>query len=164
MKKCFKCENTKPLEDFYKHKGMTDGYLNKCKECAKIDSRNTRNNRLEYYREYDRGRSYAPHKIRARKKYHKKYVESGMQSLHTKRYKANNPQKCLAHSRVSCAIIKGVLVKPNKCSECNSESSYIAGHHTDYNKQLDVVWLCPQCHANKHRKYPQVENKINSIP
>lgn len=39
-KKCFKCGNILPLFDFYKHKGMSDGYLNKCKHCTKLDIRN----------------------------------------------------------------------------------------------------------------------------
>jgi hypothetical protein len=44
---CFKCDKSKPLDCFYKHKQMSDGYLGKCKECTKNDIKIRTNKLLE---------------------------------------------------------------------------------------------------------------------
>lgn len=40
-KVCFKCDNMKPLSEYYKHKKMGDGLLGKCKSCTVSDSKKT---------------------------------------------------------------------------------------------------------------------------
>jgi len=37
---CFKCQNVKDLNLFYKHSKMPDGRVNKCIECNKLDVKN----------------------------------------------------------------------------------------------------------------------------
>jgi hypothetical protein len=37
---CFKCNEEKPLTDYYKHPRMGDGHLNKCKLCTRKDTAN----------------------------------------------------------------------------------------------------------------------------
>ena len=49
-KKCFKCGIEKKLFEFYKHKEMKDGYLNKCKSCTKKDTKNNYNKNIYNYK------------------------------------------------------------------------------------------------------------------
>lgn len=37
MKKCTKCNEAKPLTEYYRHARVPGGYLNKCKVCARED-------------------------------------------------------------------------------------------------------------------------------
>ena len=39
MKECIICKDTKSISEFYKHKEMTDGHINKCKECCREQSK-----------------------------------------------------------------------------------------------------------------------------
>ena len=44
----------------------------------------------------------------------------------------------------------GRIKKPTKCQVCNKKSK-VEGHHKDYKKPLDVIWLCRNCHKLEHR-------------
>lgn len=134
MKACFKCGETKPLDDFYKHSQMGDGHLNKCKDCAKIDVRRHRIENPDRVREYDRARSQLPHRKAMRKAgYNREW------DIHPDRMKARNA--------VSNAVRDGRLLKQS-CAFCGGESH--EAHHHDYTKPLDVTWLCRPCHRRFH--------------
>lgn len=49
------------------------------------------------------------------------------------------------------AVRNGNMVRPRMCSECKTKNSPISGHHPDYTKPLQVVWLCHKCHKKIHR-------------
>lgn len=49
------------------------------------------------------------------------------------------------------AIADGVLIKPKRCSLCKRGGLKINAHHNDYDKLLEVEWLCNKCHIRKHR-------------
>ncbi len=40
-------------------------------------------------------------------------------------------------------------MKTKFCTECNKKCKP-EGHHPDYNKSLEVIWLCPRCHSKLH--------------
>lgn len=48
-KECFVCHKIKPLEAFYKQKGMVDGRLNRCKACCKAYCNEQHKNNPQYY-------------------------------------------------------------------------------------------------------------------
>jgi hypothetical protein len=55
-----------------------------------------------------------------------------------------------ARMALNQAVKRGDIERPHSCSKCGS-TEQIEGHHEDYNKPLDVEWLCRPCHATLHR-------------
>lgn len=55
------------------------------------------------------------------------------------------------------AIERGILVRPKTCAACGAGGtmrdgrSVIQAHHDDYNKPLEVRWLCQPCHHEWHK-------------
>jgi hypothetical protein len=150
-KVCFKCKKEKPLSEFYKHKQMSDGHLNKCKECAKADVVKNRRQNLSYYQEYDRFRydNQADRKTDACE-CAKRALADGRHTEYNRNWRQRNKQAAIAHTAVSNAIRDGRLVR-QPCSVCGSTDD-IEAHHEDYDRPLDVTWLCPRHHSDFRKK------------
>ena len=138
MKECFKCNISKPLTDFYKHKQMGDGHLNKCKECAKRDVDEHRKANIEKIRAYDRARG----------------NRQGYE--YTKQYREKYPNKYKAHRMVNSALNKKQMHRM-PCEACGSEEN-IHAHHDDYLLPLNVRWLCSAHHSQWHAENGEAKN------
>lgn len=141
-KRCFKCGETKPLDAFYKHPMMADGHLNKCAVCTRADARSNRAARLEYYQAYDRNRNRDPARIFDRKE--RERVKPQGPRIET------DPVKREARNKLSNALRDGKIKKPPECQICAVSDERLHGHHEDYSRPLDVIWVCPACHAFVH--------------
>ena len=150
MKTCFKCNKEKPLNEFYKHKQMADGHVNKCKTCNKKDVSDHRAINIDKIKAYDKKRYKEDPKVKARHLiYSKSEAGKAAQRRCSLNYIERNPIKRAAHIIVGNAIRDKKLFKMSceRCSELN-----VHAHHDDYALPLSVRWLCTKHHSEWHKE------------
>jgi len=142
-KRCFKCGKTKSIKLFYKDKRMRGGSFGKCKACCDIYRR-------KYYLE----------NIKKIQGYQKLRMEDGKHvkrmNLLGKEWRERNPLKTKAHDAVNNAVKTGVLIR-EPCHVCKT-TKRVEGHHNNYRKPLDVIWVCRKHHLELHGKNCWLEN------
>ena len=143
MKKCRKCFIEKPIEHFYKHKQMFDGHLNTCIDCHKkagaIWSKSEKGK--EFYKNREKTLKRRLWSREFQRKNRKNYYK------HQVAYLKRNPEKYKARFTLINAIIWG-KIKRQPCQECGCLKT--EGHHIDYSKPLEVIWLCRKHHLEIH--------------
>lgn len=148
MKTCFKCGESKPATEYYRHKMMADGLLGKCKTCTKRDVRENRADNIERYRAYDRQRGLSDERKKLAAEYAKTPAGRAIANKAKADWCARNKEKKAAVVAVNNAVRDRRLFK-KPCEVCGEAKTQ--GHHDDYTKPLDVRWLCSKCHARHHR-------------
>jgi hypothetical protein len=147
MKTCFKCQSEKPLTEFYIHPFTKDRRAGKCKVCTRKDvAANLAKRMLDPEFRLKEAARHRKKAIKQRQKQGYKVDPLKKREAMLEWYQ-NNPEKRAAHRATRQAIKSGKMnVFPcSKCGAINSEA-----HHEDYTKPLEVVWLCPKHHAERH--------------
>lgn len=144
---------------------MGDGHLGKCKECSKKDITENRNKKIDYYREFDRMRADIPKRVAARREYAEKIkTDDAMKikkAIAISKHRNKFPEKYKSHSKVEYNIKNKKIEKPESCSICGNKTN-LDGHHPDYSKPLEVIWVCRSCHAKVHKELRALERASNN--
>ena len=126
FKRCSNCKDYFRLNKFPLDKGKHDGRSCYCAKC---------------HRELRRG-YYKRDKLAGKTK--------RSNTKNAKRYAKRHPKKVWVHRFTRCAV-KLNIIKRQPCLVCFNPKS--EAHHWNYDKPLDVIWLCRQHHFILHRKY-----------
>jgi hypothetical protein len=148
MKVCPGCHEEKRIEEYYVSKSQ-------CKTCCKARDKRYREANRARLNEYDRQRNKAEHRVADRAK--RASTGKGRASMRQRREKfvETNPLKRSAHVAVRAALKRGEMrrepcqfVELATGQRCYAKAT--EGHHEDYTKPLEVVWLCKKHHDERH--------------
>lgn len=151
-KQCRTCKEMKPAGEFYTDTRGSHGLSSSCKPCVR--RRVALWEKANPDRKRENGvRCYNP--VLKRASYERMLEKPGYKEIlseRCKRYRDRCPEKHKARTLCQRAVRAGTLVRPTECSECK-KSCKPEGHHDDYSKPLEVAWLCPRCHRQRHSAY-----------
>ena len=158
-KKCYSKKYYEENRDYFKEHEKK--YREENKEVIREYKKKWREENKDYVKEKDKkwreeNRDYL-------KEYEKKYREENRDYIkeYSKIYSKYNSEKIKAHNIIKYAIQTGKIIKPTICEHCKKEFPIkdIDGHHPDYSKPLEVIWLCKSCHKILH-----VNLRVQSSP
>ncbi len=155
MKTCSRCGIEKDVMDFQVRKASRDGLTASCKSCLSEYDKLRANNpdRVKARAEYAKTDAGREASRRASRKFYAEHKESALNSK--AKWAEKNPKKRKVHGIVAYAIRTGYLVK-HPCIICGDKESH--AHHCDYDKPLDVMWLCSMHHGEWHSKNGEGKN------
>lgn len=138
MRICGKCHQEKNIEEFDPDKRKLLGCGYRCKQCRRI-----------YDRQMSRIKAKTPQKIAQVTRWH--HSEHGKLMLRISRAKRVllHKEKFIAKEIIENLVRRGIIQRQS-CVNCGNKNSQ--GHHPDYSKPLEVIWLCQAHHSEEHRR------------
>lgn len=156
MKRCRRCGNTKPLSDFHKSARYKDGRRPYCKECIRAENREWKARNPERAAQHRR-KWHEANREKTNAAYDKRRLEDPEAFYERlRRSQERHPEHVKARKTLNNAVRDGKIEKPDHCEDCGdaTPSRQLHGHHHDYDKPLEVEWICKGCHGGRHAKEP----------
>ena len=156
MKTCAKCRLPFPSIAFSKDASKADGLQCWCKACRRNRYATNRSSEIKYALDYVAANAETVYpKKRLYNKLHRTQPTPEARRINRLAAIRRNPEKHAARRALRRAVKLGRIAKPDSCSAClkSLPPAKIHGHHEDYSKPLEVVWLCADCHGKQHRIY-----------
>lgn len=135
-KECSKCKKLKHLSEFRDDKRNKCGKDSWCKKCHRKATQEWRSKNKDHIK-------------RSKKIYYQKHRDKLIQSV--RQYQQNNPVEYKARDCLNKAIKCGKIIRPLYCGLCGKRCTP-DGHHSDYSKPYEVMWLCRSCHNKLHKE------------
>lgn len=134
---CIGCGKRKNLEKFYRWARGKYGRQAQCIECRKIYKRV--HPRSEAQRKRDRI-------------YNRKYRANNKDKINARmaKYRATHRKEFRARYKIEKRKRRGYITE-EPCQVCRTTKN-LHGHHPDYDKPLEIIWLCPLHHSKVHQK------------
>ena len=85
----------------------------------------------------------------SRRKAERPEVFRAARRRHEKSANQRHPEKLAARKFIAREVAAGRLIR-QPCSVCGAPETH--GHHPDYSRPADVVWLCAEHHRAEHKR------------
>lgn len=146
--RCRVCKVEKPISEMAKDRRTITGYISRCASCKLVVDRAYKETHRQQIRERDRLR-YPPSERRAEER--RRFAREHPDVVRAAALAQRGTDKVRARDALRYAVRSGRIAKPSSCQDCGRSDLVIHGHHHDYAKPLEVVWVCRLCHSRLHR-------------
>jgi len=180
-KRCGRCKRIKLIDEFGRNRARADGLNERCKACHREAAREYRarhRDRLAALRRRQYARDGYARRLKKMRYRHenpeivrlatRRYRLKNLKRIRarSRRYYVENPRKVKAHTLVHQALTYGDL-KREECEICNfldrpSNRRKTVAHHEDYDRPLDVRWLCHAHHRQLHAQHFSLRQAIGN--